>query len=474
MLRLFGGGGDHPLRNAREAQRILGELPADDVKALDELAHWFESVASAEGFKLAERISVLAALDDAGLPRARKLAREYFAATRPSRFQESRLWTALHDYWKHAAHALGHALEPKAGAAAAARAIRAGGQQVKWQHLRYAPGDPAAWGVMNGVFQFAEAASHAEAKLEYMKALMLSTASPDSLVAVEIDMAERVIADIAAGALLEKRAAPGLPYWVDLARPAGPSRAMRSPEPSPTLRFFGAGDALPALQGMIQKLQAKRELPPSLSGVPDLDAALEVLLHLALVWSPEPPERRHVRHNVRSRLTVVHGFDAVLSALDDAPLADFEQRRAESWVVENVSSGGFGAAVPQMKSDWLRVGSLLALQPEGGTNWLVGIVRRVSRGTGSEARVGIETLSRAPRKTAFRVRGLGTEPGVLLPSVTLGSNEVAVLLRGGVYPPGQNLDASVDGREQIFVPIGRPEQGEDYDLMRFRQLVRES
>ena len=51
-MKLFGGGKpDHPMADAREARRLLEELPAQDaVKALDELAHWHESLSLAEGF----------------------------------------------------------------------------------------------------------------------------------------------------------------------------------------------------------------------------------------------------------------------------------------------------------------------------------------------------------------------------------------------------------------------------------------
>ena len=44
MIKLFGGGADHPMKNPKEAKRILDALPAEDVKALEELSHWLESV----------------------------------------------------------------------------------------------------------------------------------------------------------------------------------------------------------------------------------------------------------------------------------------------------------------------------------------------------------------------------------------------------------------------------------------------
>ena len=58
MIKLFGGGADHPMRNPKEAKRILDALPADDVKALEELSHWLESVSTVEGFKPQERAAL--------------------------------------------------------------------------------------------------------------------------------------------------------------------------------------------------------------------------------------------------------------------------------------------------------------------------------------------------------------------------------------------------------------------------------
>jgi hypothetical protein len=227
---------------------------------------------------------------------------------------------------------------------------------------------------------------------------------------------------------------------------------------------------------MIQRIEGTRELPPSLgAATQDPEVALDVLRHLATLWSPEPPERKSARHSVKSRLAIAHGLAGALQAVTEAGASlDFDQRATESWVVENVSAGGFGAIVPQVKTDWLRVGVLLAMQPDGGNNWVVGAIRRVNRTSAQEARVGIETLSRAPKAVKFRIRGLGEETGLLLPSAVLGSGEVAVALRAGVYPPGQNLEATIDGREHVYLPQGGPERADDYELIRFREMVRES
>ena len=304
---------------------------------------------------------------------------------------------------------------------------------------------------------------------------MFSASSPDSLLAPEVELVERVIAELASSFLLANAPAAGLLYWTDLGRAMAPQRIVRPPEASAGLRCFGPGNALASLQAIIQRAEGTRELPQSLGPAADPEAALDVLRHLAVLWSPEPPERKHARHMVKSRLTIAHGFAGVLEAVGEAGASlDFDQKAAESWVVENVSAGGFGAIVPQAKGDWLRVGVLLAMQPDGGTNWLVGAIRRVNRTPAQEARVGIETLSRAPKAVKFRVRGLGDETGLLLPSAVLGSGEVSIALRAGVYPPGQNLEATFEGREHVYLPQGGPERAEDYELIRFREMIRES
>ena len=141
---------------------------------------------------------------------------------------------------------------------------------------------------------------------------------------------------------------------------------------------------------------------------------LGVLRHLAAYWAPAAPERKHKRHSVQSRLTIAHGFDGVLEALGGNPddSLNFNPRAAvagETWTVDNVSAGGFGALALQAKSDWLKVGALVAAQPDGAANWLVGTVRRVSR------------ISK-----------------------------------------------------DVYMPQGVAERGEDYEIVRFKEMVRES
>lgn len=503
MLNLFGGGKpNHPLADPREARRLLDALPSNDpFKALEEIAHWIESVAAAEGFKPEARIALLFLLDDTGQAHVRKLSRDYFAATRPSRFQENRLWGALHGYWKQAGYAYARSvdlfLQNTKGTEGArpqlpvllARTLRCFAQHIKWMSLRYGPVDPVSWGVLNSVYAFAEGRQLAQEKVavypgpagestpqrEFLRAAMFSASGPDGLLPVEVELAERLIAGMAGRFVIGTVPTPESPFWTDLGQPMPPARATRAPKPGPGLRCFGAGAALGEVHELAEEVMVGGPVPPSLGLGPDADPqlVLEVLRHLHLYWSPQPPERKTQRHPVKSRLSVNYGLQSVLDALGGSDSLDFDNTQSESWIVENVSAGGFGAVVPQLKGDWLRVGALLALQPEGGSNWVLGIVRRVNKMPGQQARVGIETLSRTPVLATLAVSGAQSarEQGVILRS---GTDQALVVLKPGVFAPAQNLELAAGERQHVFIPQAVAERGEDYEICRFRELIRES
>ncbi len=496
MISLFGRGKpDHPMADPRQAKRLLDELPPrDHAKALEELANWHESVAATPDFRPEARIELLLAVDAAAPERVKKVTHEYLAPVRLSRFQENRLWTAAHGYWRQAALAMAQAVDlflqgGKGTERASAQlpqllvaVLRALAQQIKWAYLRYGPNDPAVWGTFNRVYGFAEARGLAgpqsAPRTEFLRGLMLSASAPECLLPAQLEITDKLLAQYAP--LLEMAEAGGedLPFWTDVQRSMVPLRAARMLQPGPGVRYFGAGPALAGLAALRERVRASSAPQADLGpGAPmEREDALELMGHLLKCWSPQAPERRHRRHTVKTRLSVVNGLAGAIEALDQEASLSFDGGGAENWIVENVSAGGFGALVTQAKGDWLRVGVLLALQPEGGSNWLVGVVRRVHKTAGAQARVGIETLARSPeiiRLSLGASTSAALETGLLLRSSEPAAAEVRIALRPGVFAPGVNLESRANSGQRIYLPARLGERGEDYEIGRFREMVRD-
>jgi hypothetical protein len=508
MLGIFNGTrSDHPLADVKEAKQLLEALPAGEpLRAVEEIVHWLDSVRAEAGFKPEARAQLVQLLDEAGQAPARKLAREYLATARIGKQQESQLWTALHAFYHQTAVGYltcldAYAMGAKGGDALkrslpllGVRGLRALAARLKWLQLRYGPVDEQLWTMLcrtytllatrklsrTGVAVYPGVSTESTPELEFLRAAMLSACSVASLLPAEIEIAERVIALLAPHFPIDPVQQPEMPYWIDLAEGKPPVRMARPPQPAPGVRFFGAGRAFAELQALAQQIRKTREVPAaiSLGGACTPEAVLGVLEHLEHHWSPKLPERRHPRHRVKSRLTIAWGFEGILEVLRPCSTSSLDGTRFESWIVENVSVGGFGALVPQVRGDWLRIGCLLAMQPEGGDNWLIGVVRRLSRPSLSQAAVGIQTLARsaAPIELRVQVGGtttLDTETAILLDPGRLGG-EVQILLPAGVHAPGESFVFDCKGLRTMLVPLGVAERRNDYELLRCSHLIRDA
>jgi hypothetical protein len=202
---------------------------------------------------------------------------------------------------------------------------------------------------------------------------------------------------------------------------------------------------------------------------------LPVLRHLALYWAPQPPLREHQRHTVKTRLSVLHGFDDSFTVFAGDVARTGKERAAESWVVENVSLGGFGAAIDELDGDWLKVGSLISMQPEGGSNWVLGAVRRFSKETERQASVGIQTLARQALSVDLRPRTSTFAVGSNIPGIRLHEDrapgEVKMVLPVASFDLRESLEYSHGGRRYLLTPIELVETGSDFEIARYRELA---
>ncbi len=509
MLNLFGNGkSDHPMADLKSARKILDEIPAGDpFKALEDLSHWLESVCTPGSFKPDHRAQLVQPIDESAQLHLRKLQREYLSSPRLSKSQENRLWTAIREWHRQSALAFAICIDAYATGQKGwedlkqsmplltVRALRSLAAQMKWQHIRYGPPDNTLWVMFAKIYALAENRKHSQSRViayaglpgetspekEFLKAVMFAASSPDSLVPVEIELVERLIAHLAGSFKLATSLQPDIVYCFDLANHEPPVRAAHLPHRAPTLRFFAAGGALKEIEKLAQTVKSTGAVPSSiaLGGDYEPEVVLDVLDHLALHWAPKPPERRAQRHRVKSRLTITYGFDGVRAALDPTGEVQFDPSKVESWIVENVSAGGFGASVPQIKGDWLKIGCLLGLQPEGGSNWVVGVIRRFQRESPGQGTVGIQTLARAavPVQVKLQSAQTGTsrdsETAILLNPID-SAREAQLLLRANVLVAGQNLVLERNGKAYLLLPTGDMERGEDYELVRCRQMVRDT
>ena len=433
MLGFFSSKPTHPLADAREAKRIFAGIAGrDPLSAVEEVGAWLESLVADDSVKLTQRLELIFRLDDAVVVQARRLGRDYPSFYSSNRGQEERQWDFAHNYWQYLAAAYldcigrhGAAEQKEADTIRGqlpllyGRAIHALATQFKWKQFHYGPVDPGFWMTLGGIYlaavevkvaqkplQLYSGSAETTIEAEYLKNLIFHASSMDKLQPLAIEISERLINHFLPYFALIRELRPDNVYWVDAAKPLPPTRLAKIPEVTPTLRFFSGTRAMEAVAKTIEEIRSEGRVSPgiNLGGHYEVGEVLPVLQHLATCWAPKPPMRSTARHRIHSPLKVVHGLITVHRRLSGA--ASSATERVESWVVDDVSLGGLGVQASISRPDWIRIGALIGMQPEGGDNWLIGIVRRYVRTGANQGSVGVETISKTPRAVVANVGGL--------------------------------------------------------------------
>lgn len=508
---------DHPMADPKAARRIIDEIPSQDsIKAMAEVNFWLDSVVRTEGFRVDRRHELLDALDQAAKAHVRRLSLDYLPA-RQQKFQENRLWTAVFEFWRLAADGYLLCIEGfQSGAAGSAglknelpatvgRTLRSLTMQLKWSLLRYGPVEDRIWADLGRVYAFAESRQFADrtavlypghhgestAEREFLKALVLAISSADGLLPNEIEIAERTVAFFSRLFVIDQGKGGARTHCFDLAMRRPPGRAGSAPA-APSVRYFGVGAGLDEVQRLLGVAHREGALPSdiNLGAEYDLDVVVKVWRHLVSYWSPTPPARNAERRPANVRLTVVHGFERLVSTIDpqDDESLDFSGGggapvvESESWVAENASDSGYGAAVPAVRGDWVKVGSLVGVKPEGAQHWGVGVVRRMTRDGQSNRHVGLHLLARAAIPVRVSPAGTvssfsatrGEQKAVLLSPRPDEHQQIRVLLRVGTFGPAQSLEMRVQGKMFLLMPVNLVEGTDAYDVARFKVLERVS
>lgn len=480
--------------DAREAKQVFAELAGREApEGVEEATAWLESLPAAEGFKLVQRFEAVLRIDEAVLRHTRRLTQDYLRQGQPRWIGDARLWEINHDYWQQLANVYRDGLEHwkmagKEERAAVAnllplllsRTLHALGMRLKWDRFNYGPISAEFWRDLGAAYLTAvetgsdktplslhpatalrEPATCSEA--EYLKVLVFHASAMDRLAPLQIELAACLITYFLPHLTLLREVWPTNMYWVDASRPLPPARLGRLPEVTPGLRFFTCTRAVNAAATVLDKIRAEQRVPPELGLGAAADAAvvLPVLEHLAAYWAPAPPIRAHDRRRTSTRLLVVPGLDAAHARL----AGRVDAGNAEIWMAGDVSLGGMGALAPVVRTERIDIGTLIGIQPEGGDNWLIGIVRRYARTARDQATVGIETLAKMPRAVMADADGLAT-PCVLFDVPVVGEHVRLALPRTAA---GEQvaLTFTLEGKGVRLFPIEVLETGADFVIARF-------
>ena len=459
---LFNRKPDHPMFNAREARRLLAELPKDDpFRELEEITSWLDTLKDAPGFRPEVRAEIVMLVDEAIQPLYAELLRLYIGAPHLQDFKGKHLWQGLHDIMKALSDSYTVCVQEYQHVekksfdykelipVICARLLRAVAEQMKLQLMHYVDIEQRIWDLLCSCYNFAEdnriAGSmiyaypkqviHTSPQRELLRALMLYVSSPGTLAPDQIEVGFRIAARMVGFFDFKNVPDPDCGYCFDLAKPDAPSRADANNRVTPGMRFFGAIRAVPKVadiishheHGLIQKEQRfGSEFTPA--------GKLTVLKHLQSHWGKKQPHRHRERRDINTTIDVVHGFRtiskvvtrmdidnalnisekdaAALKQRSDINLAALNEESdysTENWAVTDVSIDGIGAIVPGNGGAWVKIGDLCGLKPANSSVWWIGMIRRLHTDSKGAVHAGIEMLAKKPLSVWLRTLGKGAD-----------------------------------------------------------------
>ena len=407
----------------RDPHDVISSLPADDaVGAVTMIAEALNAINATPSLTLEERYDDIYLLDGATVERTYVLLREYVDATRQSKQREAELWNGAYGCWNALATAYASCVRQfqseqsdaagfrKLAHVATARAIRALRRQLQWLRIRYAQPVPEIWTGLASLYTFIRTENVEEEllvypgenttiKREFLKAMVQSTLSCESLHPPGQDLATYIVSRYSGQFVLSQTPVAGCTHWFALRHPKPPELLAATPPADPDVIYFGAGSAAESAQQALREIQENNHVPADLGFKYPIELAFltPVLTQIARDWSGKTAERAHERLPTNSRLSVLPGFAAIVSALEMAEEDPFNftpRDDTESWIAHDVSAGGFGAVLPKLAADWVTVGGLLGVEMDSGAGWSVGVVRRLNRLDSGEQQLGIQLLSR--------------------------------------------------------------------------------
>ena len=538
-LSNIGKKADHPMYNVAEAQKLLADLPKDNGKALEEISSSLETVTATPGFPLADRIGVIKLLDETGQKRESNALSDFLRSTALKEFERLHLWQVLVEFWEHLSSACRLCLQEIAQAARpggathpectllVVRALRALANEAKILHLRYLPVRERIWQELGELYSMSEKERIAAellkayatdlfpttARQEFLRSLMVDASIPESMQTKEMELSARVIARLASGFTLHPKPEEGCNFCFDLAHPARPIRCSPEVPATGTLRYFGAGRAVAAIQEIIERHTANPGEPEKRFGDDfSIQEKLVVLKRLLLYWGETPPQRHGPRVKIDAKMKISHGFQAtaeLVTRIEFSGMAEMtEDQRLKvkkqtgialqaqeatavitEWVERDGSTWGMGVDVPRPDEPWAKIGTLCVFQAPGHKSWWVGAIRRMYRDQQDRAHAGIEILSKKPLSVYLRGIGEGAQRAenwqtssgsfeftfvnaLILSESATSATRREILIARELFNPGIQYEVMMGEQTPHLRLEELLDRGEDYDRVRVSWLKR--
>jgi cyclic-di-GMP-binding protein len=341
-----------------------------------------------------------------------------------------------------------------------ARALHYSGASFKWGYIRHVPVDPKTWQSLHNLYRTSERGSftshrirlyenteHTSCSEEYLRILLLDLLSPLSLSPAQIEIADQWLRRRVKSVRLDDAYAANKHwFYVDLAEAAGP-RKVGSGVTGKKLRFLAMDELLGRIDDIIAgsgdlASLSRLDVVEDWQQVMNLELASQAraqwsamsamrphpreatqqtqrlfqLLHAR--WSDDGYKRRHSREKVRQIVEVACDLPAICASLlseeakgppggnPDAPVSEEAVNLPKHWAVQNRSEGGYGLCARAEAQGRIRVNGLVGLKDGSQVGgWEIGAIRRISYESPEEIAVGVETLSRVPKRVELRCTG---------------------------------------------------------------------
>ena len=430
------------MRSPASAVKLLAELRgADPVTALNDLSGRLDKVKAVPSHDETARNDNLSLIQEAGDAHVSALLAQFFAKPADKPAMREANWNTLSNYQKGLTVALcasARLLLSEAttnpslnvlGAAGAARGLDASRTLAKVCLVRYLSVPPKLWQLAYAVHGDAEKAGCAAMPVrmhvahktltnvtqELLRLLMLQSSAPEMMAPEQIEVADRVIAQLGGELTLRPRGVTDSPFCFAPASDRPPCRAAGEPrDPNTDIRYFGAGAGFNTLERLYKQLAiaTTAEIPAFGKDIAPR-VQISTLQHLLAFWGATSPYLPPARTPATGTLQVIHRYAGIwqrlsrarsgVIALTLAEDGDEAAQAPDTWTLLDAGGNELGAEISRPSYDWARCGDMVGVLMHDDDECWLGVIRSMHAELGRSLRANIAILSRDPQAVEVRV-----------------------------------------------------------------------